>query len=94
MCKQFYDQCPKDKLNYLVKEFKTWQSGVEKQKKEHRNHDKKTLCTLKENKYHSEDIKNIKKTMYNSYLNDFKDKAFCLENPYTNISPEEDSDKE
>ena len=94
MCKHFYDQCPKDKLDYLVKEFKAWQRGVDRDKKEHRNYDKKTLRILQENKYHSEDIESIKKTMYHSYLNDFRDEEFCVDNPYEDISPEDDSDEE
>ena len=94
MCKHFYDQCPKDKLDYLVKEFKTWQRDVDKQKKDRRNYDKKTLRTLKDNKYHSDDIESIKKTMYNSYINDFRDEEFSMDNPYDDISPEDDSDEE
>ena len=71
----------------MIKAYKKYRKELNIKLKQRRNNDRKTIRTLSA-KYDNDDMTNIKQTLYNSYLDDFKDEQYCMTNPYDNMSDE------
>ena len=87
ICKEFYDKTEPEKLQPVIKAYKKYRKELNIKLKQRRNNDRKTIRTLTA-KYDNDDMANIKQTLYNSYLEDFKDEQYCMTNPYDNMNDE------
>ncbi len=93
VCNEFYKTVPKDKLDKVIEAYKKYQRQLSKQKRERRNQDRRFIRTL-EGDFESADVAQVKKTMFNRYLQDFKDEQYCTENPYDTLEAEPPSEDE
>ncbi len=93
VCNEFNKTVPPDRLKQVTGAYRKYQRELNKQKRERRNNDKRTLRHLQA-EYHGEDIAQLKKTMFNAYVKDFQDEQYCTENPYDDLDPETLSDHE
>ena len=74
-------------LRPVIQAYKKYRRDLNSKLKQRRNNDRKTIRTLAA-AYDEDDISNIKQTLYNSYLEDFKDEQYCMSNPYNTIEDE------
>lgn len=87
ICKDFHDKTDPEKLRPVIQAYKKYRKDLNSKLKQRRNNDRKTIRTLAA-AYDEDDISNIKQTLYNSYLEDFKDEQYCMSNPYNTIEDE------
>lgn len=92
-CQKFMKTIPKDKVDVILEEFNNYQKTLNKSKRQRRNNDRRTIKALAET-YDEEDIAQVKKTLFNKYLEDFKDEQYCVENPYESLDNEESLEEE
>jgi hypothetical protein len=66
VCKAFYEKCPTDKLQQVLKSYKTYQSELAHKLRQRRNQDRKTIRLLQDD-YDDEDIMKIKTVFFKQY---------------------------